>query len=55
MLDDDGMRENIPKTDLQTARRYGMEEDGRGGGRRRQRKKYTFGGIVFIYDTVQNC
>ena len=39
----------ILKIDLQRARRYGMKEDGHSG-----REKYTFGGIVFIYDPRRN-
>ena len=39
----------IEKVDLQRARRYGMEEPAKKG-----RLKYTYGGIVFIYDPVQN-
>jgi hypothetical protein len=41
---------NIQKIDLQHARRYGMEEDNNRNGR----MKYTYGGIVFIYDPVRN-
>ncbi len=40
---------NIEKIDLQRARRYGMKESGRRG-----RIKYTYGGVVFIYDPVTN-
>jgi len=40
---------DIQKIDLQRARRYGMREPARNG-----RFKYTFGGIVFIYDPHQN-
>lgn len=40
---------NIQKIDLQRARRYGMEEPARNG-----RIKYTFGGVVFIYDPCTN-
>lgn len=40
---------NIQKIDLQRARRYGMKEDGRNG-----RIKYTYGGVVFIYDPYHN-
>ena len=36
---------DIDKIDLQRARRYGMKEDGKNG-----REKYTYGGVVFIYD-----
>jgi hypothetical protein len=39
----------INKIDLQNARRYGMVEAGHG-----QRLKYTYGGIVFIYDPERN-
>ena len=39
----------IDKIDLQNARRYGMEERGYGG-----RLKYTYGGVVFIYDPDTN-
>lgn len=50
---------NINKVDLQTARRYGMQEDasrpGGGKGRSRQRIKYTYGGVTFIYDPIRNC
>ena len=35
----------IEKIDLQRARRYGMKEAAHHG-----REKYTYGGIVFIYD-----
>jgi hypothetical protein len=40
---------NIEKIDLQRARRYGMRENARRG-----RIKYTYGGVVFIYDPVTN-
>ncbi len=40
---------NIDKIDLQRAKRYGMVESARGG-----RLKYTYGGIVFIYDPATN-
>ena len=40
----------IAKIDLQRARRYGMKEPGRFG-----REKYTYGGVVFIYDPYTNC
>ena len=40
---------NIQKIDLQRARRYGMKEPARDG-----RVKYTYGGVVFIYDPQQN-
>jgi hypothetical protein len=40
---------NIEKIDLQRAKRYGMKEPARFG-----RTKYTYGGIVFIYDPVEN-
>lgn len=40
---------NIQKIDLQRARRYGMKEAGHNG-----RHKYTYGGIVFIYDPLRN-
>ena len=40
---------NIEKIDLQRARRYGMKEKGKNG-----RLKYTYGGIVFIYDPYSN-
>ena len=39
------LERNIQKIDLQRARRYGMKEKTRKG-----REKYTYGGIVFIYD-----
>lgn len=39
----------IQKIDLQRARRYGMKEAGRFG-----RLKYTYGGVVFIYDPHRN-
>ncbi len=39
----------IEKIDLQRARRYGMKEKARNG-----RLKYTYGGVVFIYDPVSN-
>jgi len=39
----------IPKIDLKRARKYGMEETARNG-----RLKYTYGGIVFIYDPHNN-
>mmetsp|Transcript_14747 Transcript_14747/g.22175 ORF Transcript_14747/g.22175 Transcript_14747/m.22175 type:complete len:790 (+) Transcript_14747:89-2458(+) len=40
---------DIDKVDLQRARRYGMKEDGKKG-----REKYTYGGVVFIYDPRRN-
>jgi len=40
---------DIQKIDLLRARRYGMEEMGRNG-----RIKYTYGGVVFIYDPLCN-
>ena len=40
---------NIQKIDLQRARRYGMKEPARNG-----RVKYTYGGIIFIYDPESN-
>ena len=42
------LERNIEKIDLQRAKRYGMQEAGRFG-----RIKYTYGGIVFIYDPVK--
>jgi hypothetical protein len=39
----------IEKIDLQRARRYGMKEAAHNG-----RHKYTYGGIVFIYDQMRN-
>ena len=39
---------NIEKIDLQRARRYGMKEAGHNG-----RHKFTYGGIVFIYDPLR--
>ena len=39
----------IDKTDLQRARKYGMRERARQG-----RYKYTYGGVVFIYDQKTN-
>ena len=39
----------IQKIDLQRARRYGIQEPARNG-----RVKYTYGGIVFIYDPKRN-
>ena len=39
----------IEKIDLQRARRYGMKESAHNG-----RHKYTYGGIVFIYDPLRN-
>ena len=39
----------IEKVDLQRARRYGMVEKSRKG-----RLKYTYGGVVFIYDPKRN-
>jgi hypothetical protein len=39
----------IQKIDLQRARRYGMKEAAHNG-----RHKYTYGGIVFIYDPLRN-
>ena len=41
---------DIEKIDLQRARRYGMKEDGGKKGR----EKYTYGGVVFIYDPRLN-
>ena len=43
------VQRNISKVDLKNARRYGMQEEGNFG-----RKKYTYGGVVFIYDEVKN-
>ena len=40
---------HIEKIDLQRARRYGMKEEARYG-----REKYTYGGVVFIYDPQKN-
>ena len=40
---------DIDKIDLQRARRYGMKEDGKYG-----MEKYTYGGVVFIYDPRKN-
>ena len=40
---------HIEKIDLQRARRYGMREEARNG-----RVKYTYGGVVFIYDPATN-
>lgn len=40
---------DIEKIDLQRARRYGMREIVRNG-----REKYSYGGIVFIYDPKRN-
>ena len=40
---------NIEKIDLQRARRYGMKEAGKNG-----RIKFTYGGVVFIYDPIYN-
>ena len=39
----------VSKIDLKRARKYGMEEPARNG-----RLKYTYGGIVFIYDPRNN-
>jgi len=39
----------IQKIDLKRARRYGMKEPAKNG-----RIKYTYGGIVFIYDPRDN-
>lgn len=39
----------IQKIDLQRARRYGMKEPAKKG-----RVKYTYGGVVFIYDSHRN-
>jgi hypothetical protein len=38
-------KRGITKSELQSAKQYGMKEDGHSG-----RVKYTYGGIVFIYD-----
>jgi len=42
------LERNIEKIDLLRAKKYGMEEKSRYG-----RIKYTYGGIVFIYDPVE--
>ena len=39
------VQRKIEKIDLQSARRYGMKENARKG-----RIKYTYSGVVFIYD-----
>ena len=38
-------RRGISKSEVQSAKQYGMKEDGHSG-----REKYTYGGIVLIYD-----
>jgi len=44
------LERNIEKIDLKRAKRYGMAEPSR-----HRRIKYTYGGIVFIYDPIKNC
>jgi hypothetical protein len=43
------LERNVEKIDLQRARRYGIAEPSRRG-----RIKYTYGGVVFIYDPKKN-